>query len=191
MPYTDTVGLSALQDYFNVLGITGISELEGRTGSLHDEPGLFLGAIDIIDGSSVSEGEKEEKNLGSGWEEIFQSVGLRSGEGLASHKRMCHSTSFFASHCISSLPCLAPIHQHLNDIQAQLVFMREHFNPHAPVQNTLLSIESSLDNALSLHVCKPTFSLAPDEHLDTSNAILEDALPGSGAMDTDSPSEKT
>ncbi|KAK0466606.1 hypothetical protein IW261DRAFT_1426747 [Armillaria novae-zelandiae] len=48
-----------------------------------------------------------------------------------------------------------------------------------------------IDNALSLHVRKPTFSPAPDEHLDTSNAIPEDTLPGSRAMDTDGPGEKT
>ncbi|KAK0487168.1 hypothetical protein IW261DRAFT_1558160 [Armillaria novae-zelandiae] len=48
-----------------------------------------------------------------------------------------------------------------------------------------------INNALSLHVHKPTFSPAPDEHLDMSNTILEDALPGSGAMDTDGLGEKT
>ncbi|KAK0493184.1 hypothetical protein EDD18DRAFT_1108388 [Armillaria luteobubalina] len=46
-----------------------------------------------------------------------------------------------------------------------------------------------IDNALSLHIHKPTFSLAPDKSQDGSNAIPDDALPGSRAMDTDSPAE--
>ncbi|KAK0462190.1 hypothetical protein IW261DRAFT_1428173 [Armillaria novae-zelandiae] len=42
-----------------------------------------------------------------------------------------------------------------------------------------------INTNLSLRVVKPTFSLAPDDSPATSNAIPDDALPGSGAMDTD------
>ncbi|KAK0460832.1 hypothetical protein IW261DRAFT_1428708 [Armillaria novae-zelandiae] len=62
---------------------------------------------------------------------------------------------------------------------------------HVHMENRDKRSHWDINNVLSLHVPKPTFSLAPDKHLDTSNAIPEDALPGSGAMDTDGPGEKT
>ncbi|KAK0485624.1 hypothetical protein IW261DRAFT_1415590 [Armillaria novae-zelandiae] len=48
----------------------------------------------------------------------------------------------------------------------------------------------SLGTALSLHAYKTRFSPAPDNNLDGSNLIPDDVLPGSGAMDTDTPASE-
>ncbi|KAK0224783.1 hypothetical protein EDD85DRAFT_959505 [Armillaria nabsnona] len=53
-------------------------------------------------------------------------------------------------------------------------------------QNRIKHDKWGLNASYSLRVVKPTFSPAPEES-STSNAIPNDALPGSNAMDTDTP----
>ncbi len=169
LPYTDAEGLAALQDYFDVLGITKISELKEGAGSSDDEPGFFLGAIDIECGPNVSERRKGRKKISSD---------IRVGEGPSGLKKDETSTSYFADHCISALPCPSPIHQNLDDIHFQLDSLRtSHLSPrrltkavddldsslytlHISIHNKLYASPASTDE---LHPLGPVFHRAEDQ----------------------------
>ncbi len=54
-------------------------------------------------------------------------------------------------------------------------------------QNCAKRDDWGLNTSYSLHVVKPTFSPTPEESSASSNAIPNEALPGSNTMDTDTP----
>ncbi len=166
LPYVDAEGLTALQDYFDVLGIMKISELKEGLGSSDDKPGFFLGAIDIDHGPNVLEG---------GWRKKKVSSGFQVGEGPSGLKKDQTSTSYFANHYISALPCPSPIHQNLDDIHSQLDSLRtSHLSPRGltkaidNLDSSLYTLHISIHNKLyasppstdEIHLLGPIFHCA-------------------------------